>query len=140
MHTSVKRTWAGLILLVIAVLLVGSCTVGPKSVFYDAGASDYTASGAEFVQNWLFRFDTSGAGRTFTTPSAIDILAVLTSPVASQVIVFGITAEGGNEVKLLGGANVTIKPSAAVISANSTLTIYMKLDNVNADSGAVTIY
>ena len=126
--------------LIAGILLVSSCSAAPRSVFYDAGAADYTATGAEFVQNWLFRFDTDAAGRVFTTPNAIDIVAVLTSPVVGQVIVFGVTANGGHDVSLIGGTNVTIKPSAALIPANNTLTLYMKLDNVDSDNSAITIY
>jgi len=141
MKHSYRHYFPALIVLLALVLLpMSSCTASPGDTFYDAGAGDYTATGAEFVQNWLFRFDTAVSGRTFTTPSAADIVAILTSPSAGQVIVLGVTADGGNDVTLLGGTNVTIKPSASKIAGNTTLTIYCELDDVSSGSAAVTIY
>ncbi len=131
---------AFLVILALVLLSLGSCVVPQQSTFYDAGAQDATISGTDLVQHWLFRFDTAASSRTLTTPSAKDIISVLTSPSAGQVIVFAVTADGSHEVSINGGTDVTIKSSASRIGANTTLTLYCTLDSVKSGSEAVTIY
>lgn len=118
-----------------------SCTSTQSSPnFYDAGAGNLTASGAQIAQYWLFSFDTSAASRTLTTANAADIVAALQSPFVGQVIFFAVSADGANNVTILGGANVTVEPSASNVAANTTLTVYCVLNNVSSGSEAVTIY
>ena len=126
--------------LIASLFTATSCLATQGSAFLDAGAADLTATGTQFVQYWLFRFDTATAGRTLTTPSAADIIKALQSPSVGIVIVLGVTADGANPVIIQGGNGVTVKPSAVTIAANTTLTIYCTLDNVSSGSEAITIY
>jgi hypothetical protein len=139
-----KRTYLAILLTVLTLrlLAVPGCLGGNSSpaAFYDAGAQDFTASGSQFVQYWLFRFDTSAGARTLTTPSASDLAGAISSPAAGQIIVIAVTADGANPVNLTGGAGVTIRPSAATVAPNSTLNLYCVLSNVTSGSQAVTIY
>lgn len=131
-----------ILLLGLSLLALPSCIGTPSqtSSFYDAGTGNFTATGSQFNQYFLYRFDTSASGRTFTLPNAADIVAAVSSPVAGEVLVFGVTADGANAVTLIGGTNVTIKPSASTVKGNSTLTIYCVINNVTSGSEAVTIY
>lgn len=108
--------------------------------YYDAGGGDLTATGTQFLNTILFRFDTSVSGHTLTTPSAADIISAMTSPTVGNVLLFAISADGSNTVTILGGSNVTVKPGAATVMGNTTLTIYCELDNVSSGSQRVTIY
>jgi hypothetical protein len=127
--------------LAFVVLPLVSCTSTSSSPnFYDAGASNLTASGAQIAQYWLFRFDTSAASRTLTTANAADIVGALQSPFVGQVVFFAVSADGTNSVSILGGSNVTVKSSASNVPANTTLTVYCVLDNISSGSEAVTIY
>jgi hypothetical protein len=131
-----------LVLLTLSLLSVVSCTASQssQSVFYNAGNADLSVTGAQFDQYQLFRFDTTASEHTLALPSAADIVANLSSPTAGEVLAFAVTADGNYSVMLIGGTNVTIKPSASKVAGNSTLTIYCELDNVNSGSEAVTIY
>jgi hypothetical protein len=126
----------------VSLLPLASCakSQSTQSNFYDAGASNLTASGAQFDQYLLFRFDTTGAARTLTTPSASDIVAGLSSPYVGEVFSFAVTADGGNTVTITAGMNVTIKPSASSVAPNTTLTIQCELNNVTSGSESVTLY
>ena len=117
-----------------------SCGGSLGASYYDAGAGELVATSSEFGQNFLFRFDTADAARSFTLPSAADIVSSISSPVVGEVLIFGVTADGANEVMLIGGTNVTVKQSASIIQPNSTLTVYYVLDNVSSGTEAVTAY
>ncbi len=119
---------------------VGSSGGSQASSFYNAGAADISVTGAQFDQYVLYRFDTTASAHTLALPSAADIVANLSSPTAGDVLSFAVTADGNYSVTLIGGTNVTIKPSASTVGGNTTLTIYCELDNVTAGSEAVTIY
>jgi hypothetical protein len=138
-----KRRYLAILLAVLALGLLalpGCFGSAAQSVFYDAGAQDFTATGAQFVQLWLFRFDTSAGARTFNAPAASDIIAAVSSASAGQVVVFAVTAEGANPVTIKGGAGVTVKASAATVAPNTTLNLYCLLSNVTPGSQAVMIY
>ena len=130
------------ILLMVSLLPLASCVMSQSSSsdFYDAGASDLTASGAQFDQYYLFRFDTSASAHTLTTPSAADIVSGLSSPYVGEVFSFVVAADGGNMVTISAGMNVTIKPSASTVAPNTTLTIYCEVNNVSSGSESVTLY
>jgi len=132
-----------LILLALSLFSLTSCLGSqgtPVSAFYNSGTSDLTMTGDEFGQYVLFRFDTTDAERTLTSPSAADIVSRFSSPVVGSVSVFAVTADGSHSVTLTGGANVTVKPSAATADGNTTHTIFCELDNVTKGSEAVTFY
>lgn len=130
------------ILLMVSLLPLVSCVTSQstQSNFYDAGASDLTASGAQFDQYYLYRFDTAASARTMTTPSAADIVAGLSSPYVGEVFFFTVAADGSYTVTISGGMGVTVKPSVSTVAANTTLAIYCELDNVSSGSEAVTLY
>ncbi len=138
------RVRAAIAALALALVLIGSASCAPAatqvSSYYDAGAANATVTGAQFVQLFLYHFDTDAAARTLTLPSAADIVAAIPSPVAGQVVALGINASGANPVTITGGAGVTVAPSAATVSGNSTLTVFAVLTNVTKGSEAVTIY
>lgn len=139
----IQRNLLVTIFIVALTLLTVTSCVGVSSQassFYDAGATNFTITGAQFVQYFLFRFDTGAASRSFTLPSAADIVSAVSSPVVGEVLIFGLTADGANAVTLSGGANVTISASASTVTNNTTLTMYCVLDNVSSGSEAVTIY
>jgi hypothetical protein len=129
-------------LLIISLFNLSSCVnaTSQTSSFYDAGSNNFTATGSDFVQYFLYRFDTSASSLSFITPAAADVVPLIQSPVAGEIIVFGVTADGGNKVTLIGGSNVSIKPSASAIAPNSTLTVYCVFDNVASGSEAMTVY
>ena len=132
-----------LMLLLISTLISLSSCLGAttqSSSFYDAGASNFTATGSQFSQYFLYRFNTSASALTFTLPDAADIVSSIPSPVDGEVLIFGVTADGDNAVNLAEGLNVTIKASAGTVQSNSTLTIYCVLDNVSSGSETVTVY
>jgi hypothetical protein len=143
-----KRTFsrwylvALLIFLMLSLFSGTSCigTQGRVSVFYDAGPGNLTMTGAQFSQYLLYRFDTDSSQRTLTTPSAADIVSRFSSPVVGEVSIFAVVADGNHTVTVSGGTNVTVKPSASTVAAESTLTIFCKLDNVSKGSEAVTLY
>ena len=135
-------TIALLIFLVLSLFSGASClrAQGPVSVFWDAGPGNLTMTGAEFSQYLLYRFDTDASERTLTTPSAADIVSRFSSPVVGEVAIFAVVADGSHIVTVSGGTNVTVKPSASTIAAESTQTIFCKLENVSQGSEAVTLY
>ena len=130
------------ILLMVSLLPLVSCVTSQstQSDFYDAGASNLAASGAQFDQYYLFRFDTTASARTLTTPSAADIVAGMSSPYVGEVFFFTVAADGTYTVTISGGMSVTVKPSASTVAANTTLTIYYELNNVSSGSESVTLY
>jgi hypothetical protein len=138
--------WALLILLPLSLLSLVSCIGGSQNSkstqngFYNAGAADLSVTGAQFDQYQLFRFDTTTSGHTLALPSAADIVANLSSPYAGEVFSFAVAADGSNAVTVIGGTNVTIKPSALTVPANTTRTMYCEVDSVTSGSQAVTIY
>ena len=133
-----------LILMALSLFALASCTGSSggsqASTFYNAGAADISVTGAQFAQYSLYRFDTTDSAHILALPSAADIVANLSSPAAGEVLPFAVTADGSHTVTLIGGTNVTVKPSASTVAGNTTLTIYCELDNVTAGSEAVTIY
>jgi hypothetical protein len=130
-----------IICLVFSLSVLVSCVGGtPQVSFYNAGASNFTATSSQFAQYFLYRFDTSSSGLSFTLPTAAAMVSVASSPVAGQVLIFGVTADGPNPVTLIGGTGVTIRASASTVAASSTLTIYLVFDNVGTGTEAVTIY
>jgi hypothetical protein len=141
-----SRRWYFLALLIISMLSLFSLTscLGTQSThlsaFYDSGASDLTMTGTEFGQYLLFRFDTDAAEHTLTTPSAADIVARFSSPVVGDISIFAVAADGNHTVTVTGGTNVRVKATASTIPANTTHTIFCKLDNVSKGSEAVTLY
>lgn len=133
----------------IVLILVALCLFAPLSCltstsqgssFYDAGNSDFNPTKAQFSQYVIFRFDTSSASHTFTTPSAADIVSGVQTPAVGSVIVFVIVADGSNPVTIQGGPNVIIKPTVATVDPNTTKTVYVILNNVSSGSQAVTLY
>ena len=131
------------ILFPFSLLSLTSCVGGSSSTqtdFYNAGAADLSVTGAQFDQYLLFRFDTSSAGNTMALPSAADIVGNLSSPYAGQVLSFAVAADGSNPVTLIGGTNVTVKPSALTVPANTTRTMYCEIDSVTSGNQTVTIY
>jgi hypothetical protein len=120
--------------------LVSCLAPSQSSSFYDAGAGNLTVTGSQFAQYFLYRFDTSSSGRFFTLPNAADIVSAISSPFVGEVLIFGVTADGANTVTLVGGTNVTIKPSALTVAPNTTLTIYCVLNNVASGNQAVAVY
>lgn len=140
-----SRRWYILALLIISMLSLSSLTscLGqstPQSAFYDAGARDHTMTGAQFGQYLLFRFDTEASERTLTTPSAADIVSLFSSPVAGEISIFAVVADGSHSVTVIGGLNVRVKSTASTVAGNTTLTIFCELDNVSKGSEAVTLY
>lgn len=136
-----SHAWRPGIRLLLLVILVGllpllACSVsGSQSTFREAGESDldYTGAGGDFAKYSLFRFDTAAAPRTLTTPGAGDMIDSVSSPTVGQVIVFAVSADGPNAVTISGGEGVTVKPSAATISANSTRLLYCVIDSTDDD-------
>ena len=141
-----SRRWYILALLIISMLSLlplTSClgTQGTHlSAFYDAGAGDLTMTGTEFGQYLLFRFDTDASEHTLTTPSAADIVSRFSSPIVGDISIFAVVADGSNSVTIIGGSNVTVKPSASIVPGNTTRTIFCELENVSKGSEAVTLY
>jgi len=138
-----RYLFAILILLVFSSFSLVSCMGSqgtPASTFYDAGASDLIMTGPQFGQYLLFRFDTNASEHTLTTPSAADIVAQFASPVAGEVSIIAVVADGSHMVTVSDGTNVTVKPSASTVAANSTLTIFCELDNVTKGNESVTLY
>ena len=134
--------WVFLIFLTLSLLCLGSCTSSSstQSDFYNAGNADFSATGAQFDQYVLFRFDTTTSAHTLALPSAADIVANLSSPYAGEVIYLAVAADGNNAVTLVAGTNVTFKPSASTVAGNTTVTMYCELDNITSGSEAVIIY
>jgi hypothetical protein len=132
------------ILLSLSLFSLVSCGAASQSTessdFYDAGAADLSVTGAEFDQYLLFRFDTTASGHILALLSAADIVTNLSSPYAGEVLLFAVAADGSHDVTLIGGTNVTVKPSASTVPANTTVTLYCEFDNVTSGSYAVTIY
>jgi hypothetical protein len=132
------------ILLMVSILPLASCITSKSSSssseFYDAGAADLSVTGAQFDQYLLFRFDTTASGHILALPSAADIITNLSSPYAGEVFFFAVTADGSYPVTLVGGTNVTIKPSVSTVAANTTVTMYCEFDSITSGSEAVTIY
>jgi len=131
-----------LILLVLSLSSLTSCLgqSTPQSAFYDAGARDLTMTGAQFGQYLLFRFDTDASEHTLTTPSAADIVSLFSSPVAGEISIFAVVADGSHSVTVIGGPNVIVKATASTVAGNTTRTIFCELDNVSKGSEAVTLY
>jgi hypothetical protein len=122
-------------------LLITSCfSQGPTNVFFDAGADNLSVSGAQIAQYVLYRFETSGAGRTITLPSAAEILAQISSPTLGQLFAIAVTAEGANPVTVLGGVGLVIKPSAAEVAGNSTKNLYFVVTNTGSGTQSITVY
>ncbi len=122
------------------VILLTSCTYGqsgPQSL--DSGANNLTLTGPQLAQYALFRFDTSASERTLTLPRAADIASTLSVPAGTFTLLV-IIADGSHNVKVVGGTNVIVKPSAADVPANTTRNIYVVLTNVNSGSESVTVY
>ena len=134
--------WVVIVLLIVSLLYFSSCTSSSstKSDFYNAGNANLSVTGSQLDQYTLFRFDTSNSAHTLALPSAEDIIANLSSPYAGQVIFFAVAADGTNAINLIAGTNVTIKPSASAVTGNTTLTMYIELDNITSGREAVTIY
>jgi hypothetical protein len=143
-HRSLRWYVFPLFILLTVVLFFSASCLGsqstPVSAFYDSGSSDLTMTGTQFGQYVLFRFNTASSERTLTTPSAADIVSRFSSPVVGSVSVLAVTADGSNIVTLMGGPNVTVKPSASTVAGNTTLTLFCELDNVTKGSEAVTFY
>jgi hypothetical protein len=132
-----------LILLVLGLFPLSSCIGSqstPVSAFYDSGTSDLVMTGAQFGQYLLFRFDTDASEHTLTTPSAADIVARFSSPVSGEISIFAVVADGSHIVTVIGGPNVTVKPTASTVAGNTTLTIFCELNNVKSGNETVTLY
>ncbi len=123
------------------VLLTSSCFSQPAaSAYYDAGAQDLTVTGKQMSQYVVYRFDTSGGARTMTLPPAADIISQIGSPTVGQIFIMAVSAEGGNEVRVVGGSGVTVKASASSTAANTTQNLYFVVMNVTSGSQAVSVY
>ena len=142
-----RSTWLIVLAVTIALPLslvsLSSCTKASQTNqgdYYNAGAADFSVTGAQFDKYQLFRFDTSTSGHTLALPSAADIVANLSSPYAGEVLSFAVAADGTNLVTLIAGTNVTIKTGASAVLGNTTLTLYCELDSIASGSEAVSIY
>ena len=134
------------VLLLLIPLSLASCLGSSSSSssqtaeFYNAGAADLSVTGAQFDQYALYRFDTSASAHILALPSAADIITTLSSPYVGEVFYFAVTADGNYNVTLIGGTNVTVKPSASTVSADTTVTMYCEFDSITSGSYGVTIY
>jgi len=129
------------IMIALTMLLSVSCySQNTPPAYYNAGASDFAPTGTQFFNTILFRFDTSVAGHTLTTPSAVDIISAMNTPSPGAVLLFAIAADGANPVSIIGGPGVTVKTAASSVAGNSTLTIYCELDNTGSGTQQITIY
>ena len=128
--------------LMFSLFFVVSC-VGSQSSsqpgFYDRGDNNLTVTGSQFAQYILYRFDTATSNHTLITPSAADIVGSY-NPVVGDVLAFAVVADGTHTVTIVGGTNVTVKPSASTVAGNTTLMIFFEIENVNSGTEAVTIY
>jgi len=143
MKTGFNLKYLLIVTFVVAVGLLGtvSCVAPTQSpAFYNAGAANFTPTGSEFTQYFLYRFDTGAAERTLTFPSAADIISAASSPIVGGVLVFSVAADGANAVVLQEGANGTLKPSASSVAGNATRIFYVVFDDVSSGSEAVTVY
>ena len=130
-----------IIILALTALLSVSCfSQNAAPSYYNAGASDFTPTGTQFFNTVLFRFDTSVAGHTLTTPSAADIISAMSSPSAGTVFLFAVAADGANPVSIVGGAGVTVKQAASSVAGNTTLTTYFETENTGSVTQQITIY
>jgi len=135
-----------LLLSMIAVVLVGlllvtSCfSQKAPSPFYDAGAENFSVSAEQMVQFSFYRFETSGASRTFTLPSAADVISKINSPTVGMVFIMAVVADGANSVKVTGGAGMVIKPSAAEAAGNTKLDLYFVVTNIGSGTQSITVY
>ena len=130
-----------LVALLAGTMLAASCfSQGSTNSFYDAGAQDLPVTGAQMAQYVLYRFDTTGAGRTLSLPSAADIVSQIGSPTVGQIFIVAVTAEGTNPVTVTGGSGVTIKTSAATVAGNTTQNLYFVVRNITAGSQSLTVY
>ena len=129
-----------LITICVGLFLISCYGSGFPPAYTNAGASDLSPAGSEFINTLLFRFDTSISGHTLTIPGASDIISSIPSATAGNVLLFAISADGANPVTIEGGPNVNVKTSAANVEGNSTLTIYLVVDNASSGSQQVTIY
>jgi hypothetical protein len=96
-------------------------------------------TGPQVIQYNLIRFDTSSADRSLTLPGAAGIVSALGVPKGSFTAI-AVTADGSHNVNIIGGTNVTVKPSASQVAANTTRTLFLILDNISSGSQAVTVY
>ncbi len=121
-------------------LVLSSC-YGSQSapLSLDAGAGNLALTGSQITQYNLIRFNTAAAERTLTLPSAADIVSTL-GVSAGSFTALVVTADGGRDVKIIGGTNVTVKPSAATTPGNTTKTIFLVLENVGSGSQSVIVY
>lgn len=107
--------------------------------FYNAGDNDLAVTSSQFAQYVLFRFDTAASNHTLTMPSAVDIVASYDA-VVGDVITFAVAADGTHTVTVVGGTNVTVKPSASTVAGNTTLMIFFEIENVSSGGEEVTVY
>jgi len=125
----------------IGLLLITSCfSQGSVSVFYDAGAENLSVSGEQMAQYVLFRFETSGASRVLTLPSAADVISQINSPTVGMLFIMAVTAEGANPVMITGGTGMVIKPSAVEVVGNSTHNLYFVVTNISSGTQSITVY
>jgi len=135
-----------LLLSLVAVVLVGlllatSCfPQNAASPFYDAGAENFSVSAEQMVQYSFYRFETSGASRVFTLPSAADIISRINSPTVGTVFIMAVVADGANSVTIAGGPGMVIKPSAAEAAGNSKLDLYFVVTNIASGTQSITVY
>ncbi len=143
MPNSHLTRWVSVVILLACLsgaLLFSSCEDSQRGpLAYDAKAGNLTMTGPQIIQYNLIHFDTAAAERTLTLPSAADIVSAL-SVSASSFTAIVVTADGGSDVKINGGAGVTVKPSAASVATNTTKTIFLVLENVGSGSQSVIVY
>jgi hypothetical protein len=141
MHYSPSRNLAigTTIFLLIACLVLASCSAQSGPLAYDSGANNLSLTSSQLTQYNLFRFDTASGARTLTLPPASDIVSAF-SVSAGSFTAMVVAADGSNAVTIKGGSNVTVKPSAAKIAPDTTQTIFIVLNNVSSGSQAVTVY
>jgi hypothetical protein len=142
---NVSRRWYLVAIMVLVLALSGlaltSCAQGQTGALaYDAGANDLSVTASQMTQYYFFRFDTSATARTFSLPGAVDIVSSFSPAAANNFFIFGVTADGANEVNILGGANTTVKASVKTVAGNTTATIFCVFNNISSGSQAVSIY
>jgi hypothetical protein len=132
---------ASIVLVFMVSFLILSACMGEQSgpMSFDSGANNLTLSGAQLTQYNLVRFETTAADLTLTLPSAADIVSSFSVPAGSFTALV-VTSDGGNKVKITGGTNVIVKPSAAEVPGKNTKTIFIMLKNVNSGQQSVVVY
>lgn len=89
-------------------------------------------------------YDPTGGVCALTTPTAAQIVAALgKAAVKNAVFKFYLRHAGettGEDITLTAGDGITLSPTVQKVAGDEILSTLVRLDNVTADSEAVTIY